>query len=83
MSAMAVYGGLAAVLIGLYPKHRWLVIAASAVVIVNVGLSRVYLGVHWPLDVIAGWAAGVLFVVATVHIVHRLVARTKAMKAAP
>lgn len=37
---------------------RVYVFAAAIVISVLVGLTRVYLGVHWPSDVLAGWALG-------------------------
>ena len=37
---------------------RAYVLAVAVLITVAVGLSRVYLGVHYPTDVLAGWTAG-------------------------
>ncbi|HTL35172.1 MAG TPA: phosphatase PAP2 family protein [Kofleriaceae bacterium] len=71
MSAVVVYGALAAAVIALRPTAKPIAVTAALILMVGIGLSRVYLGAHWPMDVIAGWAAGVPFLVATVHLLHR------------
>jgi undecaprenyl-diphosphatase len=46
-------------------QSRWVIkvylIALAALLTVAVGISRVYLGVHWPTDVVAGWCAGAVW----------------------
>jgi undecaprenyl-diphosphatase len=37
-----------------------------------IGTSRVMLGVHWPSDVIGGWAFGMLWVLLTLRPAERL-----------
>ena len=37
---------------------RLTIMISATVLVVAIGISRVYLGVHWPTDVLAGWALG-------------------------
>ncbi len=64
MSAV-VYLTLGALLARLAPGRRLKIycIAMATIISALVGVSRVYLGVHWPTDVVAGWALGLVWAI--------------------
>ena len=80
MSATIVYSTVAYLAARLYKRawQRWVTMFVAAIVITLIAISRLYLGVHYPSDVLAGaiiglaWAA---FCMATLEAVQRFAKR--------
>ena len=60
---MLVFGFLAVLIArGVSPARRWLVYLAAAFMVVPVAFARLYLGVHWLTDTLAGLSLGLIWV---------------------
>lgn len=66
MGSMIVYGGLLFILIRFLNSRRgglntvkWVLGLFIGILILLIGLSRIYLGVHYPSDVISGFSLGI------------------------
>jgi undecaprenyl-diphosphatase len=78
-----VYLTLAALLARTVPQPalRTTIIGAAILLTLLIGASRVYLGVHWPSDVVAGWTLGAAWAIACSLLHGRI--RLPAGRAAP
>jgi len=68
--AVAFYGTLALlVALRLQGWRRWALLVAGATLALLLGLSRLYLGVHYPTDILAGYLAATLWTGAVASVV--------------
>jgi Membrane-associated phospholipid phosphatase len=71
-AATLIYGFLAYSYFSTTAAARWLVALGSASAVLLIGLDRVYNGVHWPSDVVGGFAFGVVLLAICVTAGHHL-----------
>lgn len=53
-------------------KWRWFVVGAMFTYMVVIGLTRLYLGVHYPSDVLAGWIVSAMWVAIVTGIYRKM-----------
>lgn len=68
LSSMLFFGLLAVVLLrsARTARERFAIVAAAGAGALAVGISRVYLGVHWPTDILASWSLAAAWLTVTV-----------------
>lgn len=60
------------VLLCWHTRFRWPAVALAALFALTVGASRIYLGVHYPSDILGGWAAGIAWVSGVYLVLYRI-----------
>lgn len=66
MNSAAIYGFISFLLLFYIiknPNKRIIAVVITALLVFLIGVSRIYLGVHYLTDVIAGWSAGFIWLV--------------------
>jgi undecaprenyl-diphosphatase len=62
-------------------RERVYAIAVAAALTVLIGLTRLYLGVHYPSDVLAGWSVGLAWALASGLLARALRSRSRELRA--
>jgi undecaprenyl-diphosphatase len=71
----AIYLTFAVVAAADMQRLRGYLLAVALVLTILIGLTRVYLGVHWPTDVLAGWILGALWALLMTFVHNRSIVK--------
>ena len=86
-ATMSVTLALAIIVVVWRTRWKWLAIIAGAVYCVYVAFTRLYLGVHYPTDIVGGWMLATAWVLCVVEVntivKNRIARRTRPSVGAP
>lgn len=68
---------LAIIILAWRTEYRWHAIIIGSLYTLLVGISRVYLGVHFPSDIIGGWCVSILWILTLYHVFARFTGRAR------
>lgn len=66
MMSLVVFGIIGYLVALHFPRQRVAIATGTVLLVCAIGFSRLYFGIHWPTDIVAGYAAGTVWLVACI-----------------
>lgn len=70
LGSMVIYGFLSYLIAKLYPHYAKASYVIATLLIAAIGFSRLYLGVHWPTDIVGGYCIGLLWITVCISLLR-------------
>ncbi len=66
MDSILIYGLICYYLMTQFKPWRSTILTLTSILVLVIGMSRLYLGVHWPTDILAGYLAGFVWLMISI-----------------